>query len=149
MITLKVNSISSINSAAKQLIKHLNNYNIVAMYGEMGAGKTTLIKAVCNNLDVIDTVTSPTFSLINEYNTEKGQKIYHLDFYRIENIEEIYDFGYEEYFYSNNLCFIEWPEKIKDHLPESTLNVIIKIVSKNKRIVELHVNNNQNTEFYC
>ena len=101
-----------------QRIKSSNNRRIWSFEGEMGAGKTTLIKAICNTLGVIDEVSSPTFSLVNEYKTKDGKTIYHFDFYRIKNIEEVYDIGYEDYFFSGNICLIEWPEKIKELLKE-------------------------------
>ena len=93
-------------------------FNIVLFYGSMGAGKTTLIRALCNAMHVTDPVTSPTFALINEYGTEYGRRIYHFDFYRIESLEEVFDLGYEEYFYSPDLSLIEWPEKIEPLLPD-------------------------------
>ncbi|HIS33695.1 MAG TPA: tRNA (adenosine(37)-N6)-threonylcarbamoyltransferase complex ATPase subunit type 1 TsaE [Candidatus Avirikenella pullistercoris] len=95
-----------------------NPYNIILLYGAMGAGKTTLIKEICQELHVIDNITSPTFALINEYSTEYGDPIYHFDFYRINSIEEIFDLGYEEYFYSGHLCLIEWPEKAEKLIPK-------------------------------
>jgi tRNA threonylcarbamoyladenosine biosynthesis protein TsaE len=95
----------------------------------MGVGKTTFIKALCNELDVVEIVTSPTFALINEYQTSSGEIIYHFDFYRIKKIEEVFDFGYEDYFYSGNYCFIEWPDKIAEILPE---NVVFVQMTENK-----------------
>jgi len=89
----------------------------------MGVGKTTFIKALCNEMGVIDIVTSPTFALINEYQTTNSDKIFHFDFYRIEKLEEVFDFGYEDYFYSNHFCFIEWPDKVAEILPENTVYV--------------------------
>lgn len=99
--------------------------NKFAFYGEMGVGKTTFIKGICHNLSVIDEVTSPSFAIINVYHTSKVGMIYHFDFYRIKKIEELFDFGYEEYFYSDAYCFIEWPEKVESVLPENFLNVEI------------------------
>ena len=112
--------------AAERLVEELNlekpevpgKPRIVAFYGPMGAGKTTLIRAVCERLGVTDTVNSPTFAIVNEYCTEAGRRIYHFDFYRVERMEEVFDFGYEEYFYSGELCLIEWPEKVEEILPE-------------------------------
>lgn len=95
----------------------LSPYRLVLFYGGLGAGKTTVIKELCSQLGVVDTVTSPTFALVNEYNTELGEAVYHFDFYRIESLEEVYDLGYEEYFYSGSLCLIEWPEKVEPLLP--------------------------------
>ena len=111
-------TLEQINAAAMQSIKSSNNRKIWSFEGEMGAGKTTLIKAICNTLGVIDEVSSPTFSLVNEYKTKDEKTIYHFDFYRIKNIEEVYDIGYEDYFFSGNICLIEWPEKIKELLKE-------------------------------
>ena len=123
--------------AADAILEALNGRSIVAFWGEMGAGKTTLIRALCDRLGITDTVTSPTFALVNEYHTETGEPIYHFDFYRINRIEEVFDFGYEEYFYSGNLCLIEWPEKIEGLLPEETLSVRIRITSDESRTIEI------------
>lgn len=111
---------------ATSLLKHIKAAAVVAFYGKMGAGKTTLIKELCKQLGVKDIVNSPTFSLVNEYHTQAGETIYHFDFYRINKLEEVYDFGYEEYFYSGNLCFIEWPELIELLLPGDTLKLRIE-----------------------
>lgn len=98
---------------------------IIAFYGEMGAGKTTLIKELCRKLGVENNMNSPTFGIVNEYCTSKDDSIFHFDFYRLENEEEAYDFGYEEYFYGGDLCLIEWPQKIENLLPEKLLEVHI------------------------
>lgn len=115
----------------KELCEYLKNlkdlYKIFAFYGEMGAGKTTLIKNICNFLEVKDNVSSPTYSLVNEYETLKGDLIYHFDFYRIKNKQEALDMGCEEYFYSNNLCLIEWPEMLGEILPESHIKIDITL----------------------
>jgi tRNA threonylcarbamoyladenosine biosynthesis protein TsaE len=104
--------------------------------GEMGAGKTTLIKAVCKQLGVVDEVSSPTFSLVNEYKTTIGKTIYHFDFYRIKNIEEVYDIGYEDYFFSGNICLIEWPEKVSELLEnEDIFSIKIEKLSDDEREV--------------
>lgn len=134
---LKIDSINDLPEAADAILEALNGRSIVAFWGEMGAGKTTLIRALCDRLGVTDTVTSPTFALVNEYHTETGEPIYHFDFYRINRIEEVFDFGYEEYFYSGNLCLIEWPEKIEGLLPEETLSVQIRITSDESRTIEI------------
>ncbi len=134
---LKIDSINDLPEAADAILEALNGRSIVAFWGEMGAGKTTLIRALCDRLGVTDTVTSPTFALVNEYHTETGEPIYHFDFYRINRIEEVFDFGYEEYFYSGNLCLIEWPEKIEGLLPEETLSVRIRITSDESRTIEI------------
>ena len=99
---------------------------VFAFYGKMGAGKTTFIKAVCEQLGVDDTVTSPTFAIVNEYEAAQGRPIYHFDFYRIKKVSEAYDMGCEEYFYSGHPCFIEWPELIEEVLPEETVSVTIE-----------------------
>lgn len=118
MEQITIKSLSEINKAAKEVLQMIGKSRIICFYGSMGAGKTTLIKAICNELGVTDNVTSPTFALINEYRDRNSQPIYHFDFYRINKIEEVYDFGYEEYFYkSEGICLIEWPELIEDILP--------------------------------
>ncbi len=134
---LKIDSINDLPEAADAILEALNGRSIVAFWGEMGAGKTTLIRALCDRLGITDTVTSPTFALVNEYHTETGEPIYHFDFYRINRIEEVFDFGYEEYFYSGNLCLIEWPEKIEGLLPEETLSVRIRITGDDSRTIEI------------
>ena len=131
-------TLEQINAAAMQSIKSSNNRKIWSFEGEMGAGKTTLIKAICNTLGVIDEVSSPTFSLVNEYKTKDGKTIYHFDFYMIKNIEEVYDIGYEDYFFSGNICLIEWPEKIKELLKEEDVYKIkIEKVGEDERAVSL------------
>ena len=134
---LKIDSINDLPEAADAILEALNGRSIVAFWGEMGAGKTTLIRALCDRLGITDTVTSPTFALVNEYHTAPGEPIYHFDFYRINRIAEVFDFGYEEYFYSGNLCLIEWPEKIEGLLPEETLSVRIRITGDDSRTIEI------------
>lgn len=124
---LTINGLDSINDAAQEFVKNMGNGKVFAFYGKMGAGKTTFIKAICESLGVDDTVTSPTFAIVNEYESDKlGYPIYHFDFYRIKKLEEVYDMGYEDYFYGGGVCFIEWPELIEDLLPEDTIRVEIK-----------------------
>ena len=120
-----------LNSIAEKLINGYPDKRIFAFYGEMGAGKTTFIKAVCNFLKVEDIVSSPTFAIINEYSTEDNKQVFHFDFYRLKNTGELFDIGYEDYFFSNNYCFIEWPEKIEAFLPEGTIRVNISVDRKN------------------
>lgn len=123
-----IHTVDEYQKIAQVLLAQHPDKKIIAFNGEMGAGKTTFIKAICNVLGVQETVSSPTFSIVNEYKGNNNQIIYHFDFYRIEKTEEAYNLGYEEYLYSNAYCFIEWPEKIKELLPENTLfvNLIIE-----------------------
>ena len=130
-----IHTLTDLPSSAKQLIQAFGNKKIIAFSGEMGAGKTTLIKAICEELGVKQTISSPTFSIVNEYLSSIGKKIYHFDFYRINNISEAYDMGYEEYFYSDAYCFIEWPEKIAELMPDDVLKVNIT-VKDGVRVVE-------------
>lgn len=124
---ITITSLDSINDAAKEFVKNMGEGKVYAFYGKMGAGKTTFIKAICECLGVDDTVTSPTFAIVNEYSSNKVDfPIYHFDFYRIKKLEEVYDMGYEDYFYGGGVCFIEWPELIEDLLPESAIRVDIK-----------------------
>lgn len=117
MLKLNADSTDDLFAVAKQIINEFPESRVFALSGVMGAGKTTLIKAICRELGVMDVVVSPTFSLINEYRTINGHPVYHFDFYRIKSLTEAFDMGYEEYFYSGNYCFIEWPEKIGQLLP--------------------------------
>lgn len=133
---LKINNISEINNVAKQFITQIGNEKVFAFYGAMGAGKTTFIKAVCEELGVQETITSPTFAIINEYKDGEGNSVYHFDFYRINKLEEAFDFGYEDYFYSGNLCFIEWPEIVESLLPENTVKVYITETDNDIRTIE-------------
>ena len=131
-----VNCVSELERAATSLLELINDHTIVCFYGEMGVGKTTFIKEICKNLGVEDVVSSPTFSIINEYLTENNESVYHFDFYRIEKEEEAFDIGYEEYFYQGNLCLIEWPEKISSIIPENIIKVQITR-SDEQRIIEI------------
>lgn len=117
-----INDLDDINKVAAEFLKYVGERTIFALYGPMGVGKTTFVKAVGTCAGVIDDISSPTFAIVNEYQTEKGGVIYHFDFYRINKISEALDFGYEEYFFSGNKCFIEWPEKIDELLPENVVN---------------------------
>jgi len=127
-LQINLSSIAQLPSAASEIISFAGENRIFLFYGEMGAGKTTLIKSVCELLGVTEPITSPTFSIVNEYNG-RGRKVYHFDFYRLKNQSEALDIGYEEYFFSGSYCFIEWPEMIPDLLPEHYISVKI-IVSK-------------------
>jgi tRNA threonylcarbamoyladenosine biosynthesis protein TsaE len=123
--------------AAKQLLKYSGNRKIFAFYGSMGAGKTTIIKAVCEYLEVTDIVTSPTFTLVNEYKTASGESLFHIDFYRIKKQDEVYDFGIEEYLSGDSYCFMEWPELIEELLPPGTVNVRISVNKNEQRILSI------------
>ena len=120
---IRIQDIEHIHESAKEFINHMGEHRVFAFYGKMGAGKTTFVKAICEELGVEDVITSPTFAIINEY--EGDETIYHFDFYRIKRLEEVYDMGYEDYFYSGALCFIEWPELIEDLLPTDAVRVNI------------------------
>ncbi len=134
---IKIKSLADINEAAKQFIENMGDGKVFAFYGKMGAGKTTFIKAVCEELGVDDVITSPTFAIVNEYQSATtGDSIYHFDFYRIKKLEEVYDMGYEDYFYSGSLCFLEWPELIDDLLPEDATKVTIEATEEGGRIVK-------------
>ncbi len=123
---ITINSLESIDLAARRFVDNMGRGRVFAFYGKMGAGKTTFIKAVCEQLGVEDVITSPTFAIVNEYTSESsGDTIYHFDFYRIKKLDEVYDMGYEEYFYGGGLCFIEWPELIESLLPEDATKVTI------------------------
>ncbi len=126
-----------IDKAAKEFVELMGESNVFAFFGEMGAGKTTLIKAICRQLKVKDNVSSPTFALVYEYFSELKGAIYHFDLYRIKRLEELYDLGYEDYFYSGNLCFIEWPEMAGELLPEMTKNINLRVNPDGSRTVTM------------
>jgi|SRR6185437_13424531 len=126
-----------LNNVAHDIIEHLTDSKIILFYGEMGAGKTTLIKEICKQLGVIDTMSSPTFSVVNEYHTSGNKIIYHFDLYRIKNTEECLDLGMEEYLFSDNYCFIEWPEVAMPFMPEKYYNLSIKTEKDNTRSIIL------------
>mgnify|MGYP000153868841 CR=1 FL=1 len=135
---IRIPDLNSIDTAAEQFVNNMGNRRIFAFYGKMGAGKTTFIKAVCEELGVSDVITSPTFAIVNEYRSEiAGELIYHFDFYRIKKLEEVYDMGYEDYLYSGALCFIEWPELIEELLPGNTVKVTIEEIENGEREVTL------------
>lgn len=114
-------SLDEVKGVAQKILADFSDHRVFAFYGQMGAGKTTLIKSMCEALCVTDSTSSPTYSIVNEYHTREGNKIYHFDFYRIKNLEEAIDIGCEEYFYSKNYCFIEWPQVVESILPSGTL----------------------------
>jgi tRNA threonylcarbamoyladenosine biosynthesis protein TsaE len=139
MEVIKINSLTDLKKAANQFVQLIGEYKVFAFYGNMGAGKTTFIKAICKELGVTENITSPTFSLVNEYVTKNNHSLYHFDCYRLKNIREAYDIGADEYFDSGELCFIEWPEKIEDLLPSGTVNVIIKVISDESREITINI----------
>lgn len=131
-----IESLDNIREAARMFVDQMDGRKVFAFYGKMGAGKTTFIKAICEVLGVEDVITSPTFSLVNDYTDGEGQSIYHFDFYRIKKLEEVYDMGYEDYFYSGNLCLMEWPELIEELLPDDAVRVTITQLADGSRRVE-------------
>lgn len=133
---LQVNSMEELPLAAKKIFDESNSEKIFVFKGEMGSGKTTLIKELCLQIGVISAMSSPTFSLINEYETNSGEVVYHFDFYRLEDEQEAFDYGYEDYFFSGNYCFIEWPEKIPNLIPDNYLLIEIEM---NLQIREMQV----------
>jgi tRNA threonylcarbamoyladenosine biosynthesis protein TsaE len=135
MNTLTIESLDKIDDVAKEFLALCGTHRILAFYGEMGTGKTTFIKALCRAMNVEDDVNSPSFSIINEYHTKEDDIIFHFDFYRLKSIEEALDIGYEEYIYSGNYCFMEWPEKIEPLLPENRLDVTIEEAEDGKRMI--------------
>ena len=132
---IRITDIDHIREAAREFIEHIGDHRVFAFYGKMGAGKTTFVKAICEELGVDDVITSPTFAIVNEYTSAKGDSIFHFDFYRIKKLEEVYDMGYEDYFYSGALCFIEWPELIEEILPDDAVRVSIAEQEDGSRIV--------------
>ena len=133
---IKIDSLDNIHEAAKQFLAGMGRGKVFAFYGKMGTGKTTFIKAICEELGVEDVITSPTFAIVNEYTAADGAPIYHFDFYRIKKLDEVYDMGYEDYFYGGQLCFLEWPELIEDLLPEGATKVTITTEEDGSRTVE-------------
>ena len=136
--TFIANNVEDLDDIGKSIINETLNYRNFAIYGEMGVGKTTLIKVLSLHLGVLDNVSSPTFSIVNEYVTKKDYKIYHFDFYRIGNEEEIYNIGFEEYFLNFDYCFIEWPERIPNIIVENIIKIYIS-QEDNKRIIEVNI----------
>jgi len=134
-MTLEIESLKTINQTAQKFIDQIGDWTVFAFNGKMGAGKTTFIKSICETMGVKETVNSPTFSIVNEYEVADGRIIYHFDCYRITKIQEALDLGAEEYLYSGNLCFIEWSENIAPILPDSLVNVDIEEVENGKRNV--------------
>ena len=131
---------NELDEIAQQLLKKYN-FKIFLFYGEMGVGKTRFIKSLCKGLDVLDVVSSPTFSIVNQYLNKNNDFIYHFDFYRTNNKEEIFDIGYEEYIYSSSYCFIEWPEKIESLLPNNYIKIEMILDGNNRKINIKEINN--------
>ena len=141
-MNITIKDIDHISEAARQFVNAIGDRRIFAFYGHMGAGKTTFIKAICQALGVEDVITSPTFAIVNEYTPSSlllppSSKIHHFDFYRVKRLEEVYDMGYEDYFYSDSLCFIEWPELIEELLPDDTVRVTINEQPDGSRLVSM------------
>ena len=134
---IKIEDIEGLPEAAARFAEAMGSSRHFAFHAPMGAGKTTLIREIVARLGADDTVTSPTFAIVNQYTTREGKNIYHFDFYRINRLEEAYDFGYEEYFYSGNLCLVEWPEKIEELLPEEVMTVRIAVGDDEERTIEI------------
>ena len=132
---IKITSLENIHDAAREFIAAMGDNTVFAFYGKMGAGKTTFIKAICECLGVTDVINSPTFAIVNEYRSATEELIYHFDFYRIKKLEEVYDMGYEDYFYSGALCFIEWPELVEELLPSDDVKVTIEEDEQGCRVV--------------
>jgi len=138
-MNLLIKSPSDLDNVAQQIIEQAGNQKTFLFYGDMGAGKTTLIKSLCKQLGSNDNITSPTFSIVNQYNGE-GATIYHFDFYRLKNEHEALDIGFEEYLYSGNYCFIEWPEKIPNLLPDNFISISIQVMDNNTRQININSN---------
>ncbi len=137
MFQLKIPSPAALEDAARKLLEAFPDNRIFAFYGEMGAGKTTFIKALCRVLQVTDVTSSPSYGLIHEYRTKQDTSVYHFDFYRIEAVEEVFDIGYEEYMYSGDYCFMEWPEHVEAILPENTVRIVLSVGDNGAR--DLHI----------
>jgi tRNA threonylcarbamoyladenosine biosynthesis protein TsaE len=137
MKRIEIDSLSQLDMVAEEVLAALNGRSVVIFRGGMGAGKTTLISRIAAALGSEDSVTSPTFALVNQYIGENDCRIYHFDFYRIDSIDEVFDLGYEEYFYSGDLCLVEWPEKIEPLLPEDVMEVRISAGDDEERIFEI------------
>lgn len=135
--TITINGIEDYPQAAREFVELLDRGRIFAFYGKMGSGKTTFIKSICEELGVEDSINSPTFAIVNEYEDRNQNTIYHFDFYRIKSIEEVYNMGYEEYLYGDAICFMEWPELIEELLPEETVKVFVEETEGGARSVKI------------
>ncbi|HPW90328.1 MAG TPA: tRNA (adenosine(37)-N6)-threonylcarbamoyltransferase complex ATPase subunit type 1 TsaE [Paludibacteraceae bacterium] len=130
-----ISSIEQISEVARQFVSAMGKHKLFAFYGEMGAGKTTFIKVLCNELGVVDVVNSPTFAIVNDYETTLSEHIYHFDFYRLKTPQEALDFGVEDYFYSGHICFMEWPDQIGSLLPSESVRVFITVNADGSRTI--------------
>lgn len=134
---IKINSLDEMRKAAQEFVAAMGDRKVFAFYGKMGAGKTTFIKAVCEELGVEDVINSPTFAIVNEYVDGNGEPVYHFDFYRIKKEQEVLDIGYEDYVYSGHVCFMEWPELIENLLPDDAVKVTIEEETDGSRKVSI------------
>lgn len=139
-IIIKAKRLEDYPAAARLFVEHMGDKHVFAFYGNMGAGKTTFIKSVCEAMGVKDNINSPTFAIVNEYESGTGAAIYHFDFYRIKSLAEAYNMGCEEYLYGDACCFIEWPELIEELLPEDTVRVKIEEAEEGERIIRMNFN---------
>lgn len=139
MFSFQINTIDELPQAAEAFLKHFPNERLFAFYGKIGAGKTTLIKALCRALGSTDPITSPTFALVNEYSTAGNERIFHFDFYRIKSMEEALDIGFDDYIYSGKYCMMEWPENIEDLLPEEIVKVEIDVLDSSARKITANI----------
>ena len=136
MKDIVIKGLDRIDDAAREFLEEIGNNKIIALYGSMGAGKTTFVTAICRVLGVEDVVNSPTFTIVNEYETQTGEAVFHFDFYRIKSLREVEDLGFEEYVYSDSLCLMEWPEMIEEMLPQETLKVSISEQEDGTRLIK-------------
>lgn len=134
---IRINGLEDYPAAAREFVKFMEHDRLFAFYGKMGSGKTTFIKSICEELGVKDAINSPTFAIVNEYETGNGDTVYHFDFYRIKSIAEVYNMGYEEYLYSDAYCFMEWPELVEEILPEECVKVEITEELDGSRTVKI------------
>ena len=139
-LIIKIENLDEYHAAAKKFVAAMKDNRIFAFYGSMGTGKTTFIKSVCEEMGVEESINSPTFAIVNEYETGEGETVFHFDFYRIKSLAEVYNMGYEEYLYSNAYCFLEWPELIEELLPEETVRVEINEENDGTRTIKVKYN---------
>ncbi|WP_244525758.1 tRNA (adenosine(37)-N6)-threonylcarbamoyltransferase complex ATPase subunit type 1 TsaE [Sunxiuqinia elliptica] len=139
MYSIEINSVDEIREAARNFLAQFKQERIFAFYGKMGAGKTTFIKALCRELGSTDPITSPTFALVNEYTTGEDERIFHFDFYRIKNNEEALDLGFDDYLYTGNYCFMEWPENVEDLLPANIVEVKLEVKDSSARTITANI----------